>query len=608
MRSIWKLTSEERNTSELLYKKLRYLWIYSSPNEHSIARHQLMLKERRAAGFDINAICTTMPEFGYRWFPFFELDKLWVNKDKILMDLYEKIASLMNDCDVMILYNGANLHPDFVRQLTGFKVYTFADPESWNHLAGPTASAFDMHFAHQFSEISRFQRMGLKDVHFCPLGTRLFRNQIVQIVADVKKEREIPVVLFCGRTQWRNDRLDEIVRSFPDATVRGSGWPLGRVTYDEMDDIYRRSGIGWNVHNTTGFNFRTYDLAAYGVMQISDCKSDLSKIFNTAVCPDLQIIGYETAAECIEKTKYYLSHQKEQRIIATNALQHCLEHYTPDAVWEYMARRIAISYRNNRQNQLLQSSLEINGDKKNKPLVKRTTRGDWYNYIRAPLGKSFQSPLESLFDDYLALNKSLNVIEIGAGRGGHLASLVRSHGYSPVILDYHPDVYGLAKEFKDNGLREPEVFCEDFCTWKPPQTYDVVMSIDFVQYFDNYEDCLRKQWEIVSDGGCLVVGVPVLRNFQWIRRVLFSNDEPTIWRLHASNRNLMKQGELNRIVCALPNAEVLGSRLLPYCDENVEYIDSLKKERRQVKRKSLGRIWSCEVIVAKKMTKKGIHS
>lgn len=52
----------------------------------------------------------------------------------------------LEDRDVLVLYNGANLHPEFISLLPNvMKVYTFGDPESVPILAQPIAPAFDVH-------------------------------------------------------------------------------------------------------------------------------------------------------------------------------------------------------------------------------------------------------------------------------------------------------------------------------------------------------------------------------------------------------------------------------------------------------------------------------
>jgi len=341
-RDRWEIQNGDILRSDPRHKQLKYLWVYSAANLHVVDWHDRLIKSRNAEGYDVEAICNTFPDDGYQWYPFNQLDEMWEKRNCRLMELYERIAAAMRDRDVLVLYNGANLHPDFVRQLNGVKVYTFGDPESWDHLAGPMAGAFDIHFANQFSEIGKLKKLGLKHVYFCPLGTKLLAEDMSSNEEEILRPRSIPAALFCGRTSWRNDRLDTLASNFPEALIRGEGWPGGRISHEGMHDAYQNASVGWNVHNTTGFCFRTYDLAAYGVMQLCDCMEDLNRIFEVGEGRE-EVIGYTSIHDCIDKTRFYLSHIDDQREIALRAWNRCKQAYTPNAVWDYMTRRIALA-------------------------------------------------------------------------------------------------------------------------------------------------------------------------------------------------------------------------------------------------------------------------
>ena len=282
-------------------KKYRYLWVYSAEDTWVDSRHHRLLDGVRRLGYNVTGIRNTFAEEGYRWYTFAELDVMWRRRHPLLMQLYTNIAKAMEHHDILILYNGANLHPEFVRQLPGIKAYTFGDPESWDHLAGPIGPAFDIHFANQPSQLQKFRDSGMPNAHFYPLGSQVFPDDIDLTEEEVGDAslRKIPIALFCGRTPWRNDRLDGLANAFPEAVIKGSGWPAGRASYQEIHNTYLNAQIGWNIHNTSGFSFRTYDLAAYGVMQICDCPEDLAWVFE----PGEEIESYSSTKECIEKTR-----------------------------------------------------------------------------------------------------------------------------------------------------------------------------------------------------------------------------------------------------------------------------------------------------------------
>src|SRR5512139_1060623 len=109
----------------------RYLWVYSAADEWTVAWHDRLLARRRAMGYDVEGFCNTPVDLQRRWLPFPELDKRWKSGDPALLRMYEQLAGILEGKDVLVLFAGANLHPDFVRWFPVLKVYTAGDdPES----------------------------------------------------------------------------------------------------------------------------------------------------------------------------------------------------------------------------------------------------------------------------------------------------------------------------------------------------------------------------------------------------------------------------------------------------------------------------------------------
>lgn len=309
----------------------RYLWAFSAADEWTVDWHARNLRRLRALGFDIESFCVTPPELGRQWLRFPDLDLLWRCRHRPLLEMYERLAAALEGRDTLILYNGANLHPDFVSQLNVFKIYTVADPESAEVLGRPLSEPFDLVVVNQAAEIPRYKAWGRRAVEFLPLGSLTSEEDISitrEEILDVSR-RDLPVALFCENSPWRADRLRHLRLAFPDAQIAGRGWPTGFASWDDMWQAYRRTRIGWNLHNTVGFNFRTFDLPAYGVMEICDNKSDLAQLFEL----NREMVGFDTLEECVELTRYYLAHPDEQRRIALAGWQRWQRDYTPTKIW-----------------------------------------------------------------------------------------------------------------------------------------------------------------------------------------------------------------------------------------------------------------------------------
>lgn len=314
---------------------LRYLWAYSAGDEWTRAWHNRLIEQRRQQGYDVEGFCVTPPSLDGRWLPFPELHYRWRTGDSALMQMYLALAESLEERDVLILYNGANLHPDFVSWLKVLKVYTAGDdPESTEILTKPAAPAFDVHLINNVACIDMYRSWGLKNVYFWPLGSIAGEEDVADLDAETALDvsaRSIPAVYIGDCNGLKRERLRVLSKAFPKALCAGKGWRRGFVGWSEMWSAYRQSQIGWNIHNSSGpINFRLYDLAAHGVMQICDNKSHLNYIYEDGK----EAVGFDSIDQCIELTQYYLAHPEEQRQIAYAGWRRWRQDYTPLRVWQ----------------------------------------------------------------------------------------------------------------------------------------------------------------------------------------------------------------------------------------------------------------------------------
>jgi hypothetical protein len=320
-------------------RRLRYLWAYSAADAGTEAWHQRLLARRRARGYDVVGCCVTPPSLRHRWLPFPELHRRWRHGDPALLDLYAELVEKSADRDVLVLFNGANVHPDFAASLPLLKVYGCADdPESSEILSHPVAPAFDVQLVYNPACVLLYRSWGLPHVHFLPLGSQVDEDQVADLdesaILDPRR-RPRPIVFVGERNRWRQERLDRLASAFPDAWCAGVGWPQGRVAHDQVMAAYRSSQLGWNVHNSTGpINFRTYDLPAHGIMQLCDNKTHFGDLFHLGE----EAVGFDSIEECIDQTRYFLAHPEEQRRIALAGWRRWRKDYTPDRIWERLCQ------------------------------------------------------------------------------------------------------------------------------------------------------------------------------------------------------------------------------------------------------------------------------
>lgn len=268
-----------------------------------------------------------------------ELDLRWKRKEKQLMQMYAQLQEAASACDVFLLYNGANIHPDFLQYLPTFNVYCcFDDPENSANLSAPVAKAFDAVFYGNIGSRFQYESWGCSRLAWLPIFTA---PRDIPSFQDGEKylqaKRDVPVCYIGEKNFYKRRRLDTLSNAFPSSQCFGSGWGGGYVDESKKAEIYRRSKIGWNLHNSTGpINRRLFTLPAYGVMQICDNKTGLGHIFQLGV----EAVGFDTISEAIELTQYYLEHEDDRLIIAENGFRRFWEDYHPTAIWARVARQI----------------------------------------------------------------------------------------------------------------------------------------------------------------------------------------------------------------------------------------------------------------------------
>ena len=314
-------------------KSLRYLIVYPGYSAARAEEESAFAARLTARGMDARAF--GIPCEG-GWLPFAELDRRHQNGDRSLREAYAQLLLAMQDRDVLVAAGGAMLHPAILDQITQTKLLICADdPENSDNLSRPIAAHFDHCFVVNAAHVADYANWGSKSASWLPPVLRPERVNAQQTERRVLYgHRDLDLVLCCDRSFGIGDRAQRaelLLAAFPDAHVRGRGWPLGAASQQEVVELYCRSKIGWNLHHSTGpCNTRLLELPANGVLQICDNQRFLGPIFEL----DREIIGFDTIPECIEKTRYYLAHDDERRRIAAAGRTRTMRDYTEERMWD----------------------------------------------------------------------------------------------------------------------------------------------------------------------------------------------------------------------------------------------------------------------------------
>lgn len=315
-------------------KDIRTLLLYQVFNERSERFYKNLIHRLQERGFNVYGFCITLDPPNSR-LNFDELDNMWKSNKVKLLNLYACLKEEAANRDVLVLFNGANLHPEFLQELKTFNVFMcFDDPESSENLSKPVAKFFDACFVGNIASIPQYLSWGCKHVYFRPLGFSSLDVVDHHISKEyiLNKKEDIDVFFFGERiSKWRNDRFTYIEKHIPNFYGAGRGWEKGFIEQTELLNIYKRAKIGLNIHNSTGpVNLRTYTLPANGIMQICDNKYFLGHIFEL----NKEVVGFCGIQEVPELVAFYLKNDELRKHIAYQGWLRARAEYDEVKVWE----------------------------------------------------------------------------------------------------------------------------------------------------------------------------------------------------------------------------------------------------------------------------------
>jgi len=117
---------------------------------------------------------------------------------------------------------------------------------------------------------------------------------------------------------------------------------------------------------------------------------------------------------------------------------------------------------------------------------------------------------------YLAGRRGAKVVEIGSAPGELLVRLHARFDLVPYGIEYSPRGAEMNQRvFTAHGLDPANVIQTDFLApevhGRYRESFDVVLSLGFIEHFRNVEDVVAKHLNLLRPGGLLIVGVPNLR-------------------------------------------------------------------------------------------------
>lgn len=128
-----------------------------------------------------------------------------------------------------------------------------------------------------------------------------------------------------------------------------------------------------------------------------------------------------------------------------------------------------------------------------------------------------------VFNNFLPKEK-LSAVEIGGAPGQFIAYLSKYHGYEASVIDYSEIGCQKTRENFDLLGLNVNVYNRDFFgDISDLPRFDVVLSMGFIEHFNDLNDVFRRHVNLLAKGGILALGVP---NFRGISQKVLAQTAP----------------------------------------------------------------------------------
>jgi SAM-dependent methyltransferase len=158
---------------------------------------------------------------------------------------------------------------------------------------------------------------------------------------------------------------------------------------------------------------------------------------------------------------------------------------------------------------------------------------DYWGNISLPskvnMNLSFERCLANELSGHLG-KISGDAFEVGCAPGKWLSFLAKEFGLRANGIEYSAaGMKATLENFRQQDLQVGEIFTGDFLTTEPMAKFDLVISLGFIEHFDNPNAIIERHLAWLKPGGRLVLGVP---NFNGIYYFMQKILDPEILEKH----------------------------------------------------------------------------
>ena len=262
--------------------------------------------------------------------------------DKINKDLFEECQSYKPD--LVFIYRGTHIYPNTIKNIKkeikckvyGYnnddpfsKKYTFFDFRLWN-LYKKSIPYYDWIFSYRLKNIIDYKNINYKNISLLRSYYIKEKNYFIE---NTEKKYDI---IFIGH--FENDNRDETIKYLLDNGIKiqvfGTGWEMSQFFsffQQNMLDIKPLYGDKYNLTinqakialvflsklNNDTYTRRCFEIPATKTMMMSEYTDDLNSLFQESKEAEY----FKDKEELLEKTKYYLSNERQIQLIGQNGYE-----------------------------------------------------------------------------------------------------------------------------------------------------------------------------------------------------------------------------------------------------------------------------------------------
>lgn len=328
----------------------------------NIRKYDYGIKER-GYSFEYDNFYRIFKDLGHDLYLFdFPTEEQKYGKEKMGLNLLKAVDKYKPDLIFNIFHPG-DFNIETMEKLKAKKIKSVIwmtdDEWLWEIFSKNVSKYFDYVMTTDDLAMPKYRKIGYKKAILSQWGVN------TSFVKKLKVKKDIDVSFVGQYNSWRKYLIDYLKKKGIDVKCYGTGWPNGRVSFEELNEIFNRSKITLNMSNSVQYDLgyllsvsptwnrklgfkqnifnlsplvntilsgkkgehvkgRFFEAAGSGSFLLSYYVDSLKRFF----VPDKEIITYKDKNDLVKKIHYYLKHEKEREKIAKITYEKAVKLYS----------------------------------------------------------------------------------------------------------------------------------------------------------------------------------------------------------------------------------------------------------------------------------------